>query len=113
MVDKMKDIEKLVSKQDGSDLNKLAEDVDKLKGQLKSVTPQALEELHGEISSLYDMIKAQPAPGQKAAAARPKEMDDILARLDALEGSQPERCPKCGSDLKAGAKFCGKCGKKV
>jgi predicted nucleic acid-binding Zn-ribbon protein len=114
IVDRIKGMEKLVSKQDkAGDFGKLAEDVGKLKDQMKSVNPKTLEEIQGEIASLYDMLKSQPSSGQKTAFARPKEIDEMLARLDALEGSQPERCPKCGSELKAGTKFCGKCGKKL
>lgn len=118
IAENIKNIQKLMEKKDKtSNLEKIIEDTEQIKKQMRSIRPESIDELRNEISALYDIISSQPAM-QKPAASN-QETKELRERLKEIEKSiktaeKPVvRCKKCGAALNATAKFCGKCGKKT
>jgi len=116
IADKIKDMEKLMEKRDHTDsIQKMTEDIKQLKKAVHTINPEAIEEIQGEISSLYDMV-SKKQPSGKAEGVKPgRDVSELKKRLEELETKTVPTpyCKKCGIVLKPGIKFCGKCGKKV
>jgi DNA repair exonuclease SbcCD ATPase subunit len=110
LAERVKEIEKLVSKQDRKDaLARMADDLEKVKAALKTFNPEEIRELRSEVEAL------------SAAASRPgarqphgKELEELKKRVENIAASaEVAKCPKCGNPLKPGAKFCGRCGRRL
>jgi len=115
IADKLKGMEKLMEKQDHTgNTQKMADDIEQLKKLVRGISPEAIEEIQGEISSLYEMTsKGRPEKAEKAQPSR--DVIEMKKRLEELETKTVPipHCKKCGAVLKPGIKFCGRCGRKV
>ncbi len=118
-------------------LDKLSKGVGKAAEQAKFEADKALRVR--KLSSEYDKIAAEvqaatAAVGAKAIEVRPKELEDLIQNVEALQVqlaakkdemevakaeqfTAPETaakfCPKCGTEILPGTKFCPSCGEKL
>ena len=112
IADKLKGMEKLMNKQDyTSNTQKMADDIEQLKKLVRGISPEAIEEIQGEISSLYEMT-SKSRPEKARPSSDVIEMKKRLKELETKTVPIPH-CKKCGAVLKPGIKFCGRCGRKV
>ncbi len=116
VIDKIKNMEKLMERQDStSNIQRIIDDIEQLKKMARNLNPDVMDEMHGEISALYEIVNRQQPSGKAQKPLQDKEIAGLKKRLGELESKAVPipRCNKCGSALKPGARFCGKCGKKL
>ncbi|MBM3304116.1 MAG: zinc-ribbon domain-containing protein [Candidatus Aenigmarchaeota archaeon] len=115
IADRIKGMEKLMEKQDHTgSIQKMIGDMEQLKKAVRGISPETIEEMQSEISALYEMVSRRQ-PQEQAGAQPSKEVAELKKQLAELEikAVPVPHCSKCGAVLKPGARFCGRCGKKL